>query len=136
MAGNSLDGGSTDGILDVRFDVAPGDINGDGQVFTTDLLSWQAAFNSLPGSENYNSAADLNGDGQIFTTDLLTWQAYFNRDLVNRSEPAESSFLSTAPEAATALSQTLRAAAIDEIFSDEEDLDLGRIEHRGVRTRF
>lgn len=95
-AGNQLDGdgnSSPGGILDIRFDVIPGDINLDGEVFTTDLVGWQAAFNSLPGSSNYNPHADIDGDGEIFTTDLPIWQGNFNQNLVNLAEPAASSFV-------------------------------------------
>lgn len=123
IAGNMLDGNGDNapgGIFDLRFDVAPGDINGDGQVFTTDLLQWQAAFNSLPGSANYNPRADLNGDGQIFTTDLLVWQSNFNQNLANVAEPAPSSF---PPPPGPPASESDAAQAIDELMGNEEGFD-------------
>lgn len=120
-AGNALDGdsnGSAGGIFDLRFDVAIGDINGDGQVFTTDLLAWQLAFNSLPGSPNYNPDADLNGDGQIFTTDLLVWQINFNKNLSNLAEPIASSFR---PPLESSPSQKFFVQAIDRLLTDEDE---------------
>ncbi|KAA5540459.1 hypothetical protein FYK55_20830 [Roseiconus nitratireducens] len=116
QAGQSLDGdgnGSPGGVLDLRFNVSPGDINGDGQVFTTDLAIWQSAFNALPQDANYDAAADINGDGQIFTTDLPIWQSNFNEDLALIAEPPQSSFSSAA-----AAGSSLSESGVDQALND------------------
>ena len=51
--------------------IVKGDINGDGEVTTTDL---QQVVDSIIGKtiieEQYNKAIDLDGDGQITITDV------------------------------------------------------------------
>ena len=123
-AGNLLDGdgnGTPGGIFDLRFDVALGDIDGDGQVFTTDLIGWQAAFNSLPGGASYNPNADLDGDGQIFTTDLLIWQANFNQDLGNLTEPPASGFNPPPPPTGAATAEQTAPLAVDQVMASESE---------------
>jgi len=46
------------------------DINLDGAVDITDLATLALAWNSVPGSPNWNPSLDLNGDGRIGIVDL------------------------------------------------------------------
>ena len=55
----------------------PGDINADGTVDIYDAILLAAAFNSSPGSSNWNPNADINGDGIVDIYDAIILAAYF-----------------------------------------------------------
>ncbi|MBT9132591.1 MAG: Internalin-A [Firmicutes bacterium] len=59
--------------VNVLYDVPPieGDVNRDGKVDFSDLSAVASAFNSRPGSLNWNPAADLNQDGIVDIFDLI-----------------------------------------------------------------
>jgi hypothetical protein len=46
-----------------------GDVNGDGVVNLADLIAWDAAYGSTPGSPNWNPQADILGDGVVDKAD-------------------------------------------------------------------
>jgi uncharacterized protein (DUF2141 family) len=46
-----------------------GDVNGDGKVDINDLIAWNAAYGSTPGSPNWNPQADILGDGVVDKAD-------------------------------------------------------------------
>jgi len=48
----------------------PGDINGDGRVDDFDLILFNEAYGSSPGSPNWNQYADINGDNIVDILDL------------------------------------------------------------------
>jgi hypothetical protein len=48
-----------------------GDVNGDDKVDINDLIAWDAAYGSTPGSPNWNAQADINGDGIVDKQDGL-----------------------------------------------------------------
>jgi hypothetical protein len=50
--------------------IPPGDVDWDGSVTIQDLAIIAVAYNSTPGSPNWNPQADLNGDGKVNLGDL------------------------------------------------------------------
>jgi hypothetical protein len=48
-----------------------GDINGDGKVNVLDAILMSNAFNSVPGSPNWNPRADLNNSGRVDVIDAI-----------------------------------------------------------------
>ncbi len=90
-SGNKLDGdgsGQAGGTFNFRFDVLPGDANGDRRVNGTDLTVFSAAFNSQAGQSNYQPRADWNADGRVNGQDLAVFSSNFNRQLAGLAEPA------------------------------------------------
>jgi hypothetical protein len=59
----------------------PGDIDGSGLVDIYDAIILSAAFNSKPGSPNWNPNADINGDGIVDIYDAIIMSAYFNQQI-------------------------------------------------------
>jgi hypothetical protein len=59
----------------------PGDINADGTVDIYDAILLASAFNSTPGSKNWNPQADLNGDGVVDIYDAIILAAHFGQSL-------------------------------------------------------
>jgi parallel beta-helix repeat protein len=57
----------------------PGDINGDGTVDIFDAVLLAAAFNSVPGSSNWNPNADLNSDGIVNIFDAVILATYYGQ---------------------------------------------------------
>ena len=57
--------------FEVRFNVLPGDVNGDQITSVTDLVNVVNRVGASRTSENYNRSFDLNGDGTISVTDLV-----------------------------------------------------------------
>ena len=49
-----------------------GDVDGDGTVGLTDLVSLAQAYGSKPGDPNWNTEADLNNDNRVNLVDLVT----------------------------------------------------------------
>ncbi len=89
-AGNALDGdgvGGAGGIFDFRFDVMPGDANGDGRTNGGDLGAFSAAFNAQAGQPNFNAFANWNGDSRVNGADLGVFSANFNRRLSTLGNP-------------------------------------------------
>jgi hypothetical protein len=64
----------------VQYTPIPGDINGDGTVDIYDAILLSAAFNSMPGSKNWNPYADVNGDGIVDIYDAIILSAYFGQN--------------------------------------------------------
>jgi hypothetical protein len=73
-ANNSLAGGTV-------YVGIPGDINGDGTVDIYDAILLAAAFNSTPGSKNWNPNADINGDGVVDIYDAILLAAHFGQSI-------------------------------------------------------
>jgi parallel beta-helix repeat protein len=59
----------------------PGDLNGDSTVDIYDAILLSAAFNSSPGSTNWNPNADINGDGIVDIYDAIIMAAYFGQSI-------------------------------------------------------
>jgi hypothetical protein len=57
----------------------PGDVNGDGRVFLSDLGAMAAAWCSTPTSSNWNPNADIVGEGQVFLGSLAVMAAHWNQ---------------------------------------------------------
>ncbi len=83
LAGNALDGG----VFDFRFDVLPGDANGDGRVNGADLTPFGASFNAQVNSPTFNPRANWNGDDRVNGTDLTIFSSMFNQRVETLSEP-------------------------------------------------
>jgi len=62
--------------------VIPGDINGDGTADIFDAILLSAAFNSSPGSANWNPNADINCDGLVDIFDAIILSGSFNQSQV------------------------------------------------------
>ena len=75
----SLDGaggaGSTPAALSYAFDVAVGDVNGDGVVSVRDVGPLRAGLGHTAGETDYAPGADLGGDGLIDGTDVAALRA-------------------------------------------------------------
>ncbi|HEX6861813.1 MAG TPA: dockerin type I domain-containing protein, partial [Thermoanaerobaculia bacterium] len=56
-----------------------GDLNEDGRVDGTDLVSFARRFGASRGERRYDRTADFNGDGRIDGQDLATLAANFGR---------------------------------------------------------
>jgi hypothetical protein len=76
---NTTDNTLVDGQLLVAI---PGDINGDGTVDIFDAVLLAAAFNSTPGSSNWNPNADINGDGTVDIFDAVIFAANYGQTTV------------------------------------------------------
>jgi PKD repeat protein len=59
------------GTVKVQASALIGDINGDGTVDILDAIAVSLAFNSVPGSSDWNSSADLNDDKVIDIYDAI-----------------------------------------------------------------
>jgi hypothetical protein len=57
----------------------PGDIDGDGTVFLSDLGLMAAAWGSTPTSPNWNPNADIIGEGQVFLGSLAVMAAHWTQ---------------------------------------------------------
>ncbi|MBT9147988.1 MAG: Internalin-A [Syntrophomonadaceae bacterium] len=70
-----------DKSVTAHFTLVPieGDVNQDGKVDFSDLAAVASAFNSRPGSPNWNPAADLNNDGIVDIFDLVWVGRNFGR---------------------------------------------------------
>jgi hypothetical protein len=55
-----------------------GDIDGDGIVGLSDLITLAQAYNSVVGDPKYNPDADLDGNGRVSLADLVTCAKYYN----------------------------------------------------------
>jgi len=55
----------------------PGDLDGDGDIDTTDFSLFYASFGSCTGQAAYNPEADYDEDGCITFVDYQTWYGYF-----------------------------------------------------------
>ncbi|HBE72417.1 MAG TPA: hypothetical protein DDW52_30140 [Planctomycetaceae bacterium] len=102
IAGNPLDGdaeGNAGGILDLRFDVVPGDGNRDGRVNSLDLQAFSAAFLAQAGADDYNPFADWNADGRVNSADLAVFSENFLNNIGTLGDPgaAFSGGASSAP---------------------------------------
>jgi hypothetical protein len=73
---NTGDNTFTDGIILVTI---PGDIDGDGTVFLSDLGLMAAAWSSTPASPNWNPNADIIGEGQVFLGSLAVMAAHWTQ---------------------------------------------------------
>jgi hypothetical protein len=62
--------------------VLPGNINGDGTVDIYDAIILSGAFNSSPGSTNWNPNADINCDGTVDIYDAIIMSGSFNQSQV------------------------------------------------------
>lgn len=60
----------TDGTVQIKPSSIPGDINGDGQVNSTDLSLLSQAYGSIPGDPNWNPQADLDQNSIIDAEDI------------------------------------------------------------------
>ncbi|TWT82989.1 cytoplasmic alpha-amylase [Planctomycetes bacterium CA13] len=81
--GNQLDGGR----FDFRFNVLPGDVDGDGLVSGGDAQPIGPAFAKRPGQLGYNARADLDGDGLVSGGDAQPIGTYFAQRIPT-GEPA------------------------------------------------
>lgn len=102
IAGNALDGdgdGQAGGVFSVRFDILPGDTDGNMRVTSNDLTPFSAAFNGSIGQSNYNLRSDWNADGIVNNDDLAAFPSMINQRIDNLLEP-ESPF--SAPSLAAA----------------------------------
>jgi len=75
---NTANSNITGGVVTVTI---PGDINGDGTVDIYDAIILAAAFNSKPGSPNWNANADINGDGIVDIYDAIILAAHFGQSM-------------------------------------------------------
>jgi hypothetical protein len=75
---NTANNNSTGVLITVTI---PGDINGDGTVDIYDAIILAGAFNSQPGSTNWNPNADINGDGTIDIYDAIILSSYFGQSI-------------------------------------------------------
>ena len=55
------------------------DLNNDGAINMTDVMIIAKCYNSVKGSNNYNSRYDFNNDGAINMTDIMQLALYFNK---------------------------------------------------------
>ena len=80
---NVTDAGGFTGYISqtvqVRRGGLPGDINGDGIVDIYDAIILANAFNSKPGSSNWNPNADINHDGSVDIYDAIILASNFNK---------------------------------------------------------
>ncbi len=125
LFGNALDGnnsGEAGDIYDIRFDVLPGDSNGDKRVNGLDLQLFAAGFNSQLGHINYRTSVDANADGRINGLDLQAFSQNFNQQLPTLLEPST-------PFSGSGGGQSF-ATYFDDFFSsfgvDDEDATLKR----------
>jgi V8-like Glu-specific endopeptidase len=89
-ANNSLDGdnaGGAGGMFNLRFDVLPGDTNGDGRMNGQDVTGFANVFNSIAGQGAYQPRFDWNADGRVNATDIAVATLYFNSRLSDLAEP-------------------------------------------------
>jgi hypothetical protein len=73
---NPADNTYTDGIIKV---VIPGDINGSGIVDIYDAIILTNAYNSKPGSPNWNPNSDLKADEIIDIYDAIILANHYNQ---------------------------------------------------------
>ncbi len=133
--GNPLDGdlaGGAGGIFNFRFDVLPGDANGDGRVNGADLTPFSAAFNSQVGQANFAPFANWNGDIRVNGADLAVFSAFFNQRIDSLSDPGapfggsgSSERLSINRLSAARRPQDAFFAMLDRRIEDEEDDESG-----------
>jgi hypothetical protein len=64
----------TGGVVTVTI---PGDVDGDGYVFLSDLGAMAAAWGSTPTSPNWNPNADIVGEGQVFLLSMAVMAAHW-----------------------------------------------------------
>ncbi len=57
-------------VTGVDVSLLNGDVDGDNEVGLLDLSALVAAFNSVPGDDNWNPDADLDGDGEVGLPDF------------------------------------------------------------------
>ncbi len=90
QAGNALDGdaaGGAGGLFNFRFDVVPGDSDGNGRVNGADLTLFSNSFNAQAGAANFQARANWNGDNRVNGADLAVFSANFNRNVNSLQEP-------------------------------------------------
>lgn len=83
ISGNLLDGEWEDGVSTTsgnsepggdfrfRFNVLPGDVDGNGMTISDDLALVRDALGTVVGDEGYLPGLDVNGDGMIISNDLV-----------------------------------------------------------------
>jgi hypothetical protein len=57
----------------------PGDINGDGKVNLSDLVTLAVAYGSTPGSPKWKPTADLSGNGKVDLADLVLLATHYGK---------------------------------------------------------
>jgi alpha-amylase len=77
----AVQGADAGGDWDIRFDVLPGDTNGDGLVTAGDVQPIGQSFNRMITDGNYQPALDLNGDGAITANDAAVIGQHFSQRL-------------------------------------------------------
>jgi hypothetical protein len=68
----------TSGVVTVTI---PGDINGDGTVDIYDAIALASAYNSSPGSPNWNPNADILGDGIVDIYDAIALASHYGQSI-------------------------------------------------------
>ena len=63
--------GIAGGNFQFRFDAVPGDVNGNTQVRSSDVILVRNAQFQLLGGANYSPMLDVNGDGRVSSSDLI-----------------------------------------------------------------
>ncbi len=129
-SGNALDGdanGSAGDILDRRFDVLPGDTNGDGKVSAADGLEYGHSFGLLVTDVNFKPRANWNGVGRVSAADGLVYGLNFGRFVNALAEP------STAFGAAVAEGESREALAY---FSAADEFFFGLAQDRSDEQAF
>ncbi|QDV24972.1 Ig-like domain-containing protein [Aureliella helgolandensis] len=90
-SGNALDGdasGTAGGLFEMRFDVLPGDGDGDGRTTPADLNVLIGSLNRRAGQDGYNPFADWDTDSRGTPTDLSVLIQFLNRQISTLAEPA------------------------------------------------
>jgi hypothetical protein len=89
-SGNVLDGdnaGGAGGLLNIRFDVAIADANGDGRVNANDTTNFGSTFNKSAGEAGFNPYYNWNGDNRVNASDVSILGSNFNRQVATFAEP-------------------------------------------------
>jgi len=93
----SVSDGVTDGTgnalqaTDVRFDVLPGDVNGDGSVAVSDIGALRTAMGQNAGDGDYNPVADIDGSGSVSVVDTGLFRGFLG-DRLPGGEPVAMMF--------------------------------------------
>ncbi|PQO38019.1 hypothetical protein C5Y97_07990 [Blastopirellula marina] len=129
LAGNQLDGEWTDSVstesgngtaggdFNFRFNVLPGDVNGNGIVLGDDVLAVNGKTFTFPGFPSYDPFTDIDGSGSVLGDDVLAVNGRTFTFLPGGEPVAPAPLVASLATTTSDESDSWSEEAVDELFA-------------------